>query len=123
MTINTEVPVEVTLDELVVKEINREAIATLFQELEFKTLGQRLLGDDFESMSAASASADGGVELKTIETVSHHYETADTAEKRAQWIGELSKSEAVCFDTETTGLDPRSCELIGMSFCVEAHRT
>src|SRR5690606_10165000 len=37
-------------------------------------------------------------------------------------ISILMKSEAVCFDTETTGTDANTAEIIGMSFAVEAYK-
>ena len=42
-------------------------------------------------------------------------------EKRAELIAELSKQKAFCFDTETTGLDVRSADLIAIAFSFKAH--
>jgi DNA polymerase-1 len=53
---------------------------------------------------------------KTIKDIAHNYHVADTKEKREQLIKELSSQSAVCFDTETTGLDANNVELVGMSF-------
>lgn len=52
----------------------------------------------------------------TIKDASHTYHLIDTKEKRAQLISELNKQSEVCFDTETTGLDAHTAELVGMSF-------
>jgi DNA polymerase-1 len=66
-------------------------------------------------------------EEKTTSTLNNIYNTphedilVDTAEKRKQLISELLKAKEFCFDTETTGLDPNSCELVGMSFCMKPH--
>lgn len=54
--------------------------------------------------------------FKTIKEVAHTYHVIDTQEKRAQLIADLQKQSAVCFDTETTGLDAHKVELVGMSF-------
>ncbi len=51
-----------------------------------------------------------------IGTVPHTYHLTDTPEKRAALIAELGKQDSFCFDTETTGLDPNTAELVGMSF-------
>lgn len=46
-TIITDVPVEFHEEDFRVKEMNREALQEIFAELEFKTLGKRVLGDSF----------------------------------------------------------------------------
>ena len=52
----------------------------------------------------------------TITTTPHVYHLIDTIEKREQLISDLSKQSIFCFDTETTGLDVQTAELVGMSF-------
>ena len=44
-----------------------------------------------------------------------------TAAERTALADKLSGCSVVCFDTETTGLDVRTAELIGISFCIEPH--
>ncbi|MGZ4049130.1 MAG: DNA polymerase I, partial [Bacteroidia bacterium] len=53
---------------------------------------------------------------QTISDVKHTYNLIDTKEKRAALIFDLMKQPAICFDTETTGLDVQQAELVGMSF-------
>jgi DNA polymerase-1 len=58
-------------------------------------------------------------EVKNFQTIAdtpHQYHLADTAEKRNALIMELQKLPELCFDTETTGVDPQLAELVGMSF-------
>ncbi len=38
-----------------------------------------------------------------------------------QWLAKLRQADVLCFDTETTSLDPLQAELVGISFCIEAH--
>lgn len=61
-TIITDVPVEFHEEDFKVRECNKEALREVFLELEFKTLGKRVLGEDF----AESAS---GIQKKGIEKV------------------------------------------------------
>lgn len=56
----------------------------------------------------------------TIATTPHSYHLIDTKEKREQLINELNKRSEICFDTETTGLDVYTAELVGMSFAYTA---
>ena len=51
-TIITNVPVEFHEENFRVKEMNKEALKEVFAELEFKTLGKRILGEEY-SMTAA----------------------------------------------------------------------
>lgn len=46
-TIILDVPIDVTDDQLHIDPPNKERLAELFQELEFRTLGRRILGADF----------------------------------------------------------------------------
>ena len=59
-------------------------------------------------------------ELHTLKNVAHTYQLIDTKVKRADLISKLFMQKSVCFDTETTGLDVFSAELVGLSFCFAA---
>ncbi len=52
-TIITNVPVEFHEEDFRLKEWNKEELAAVFAELEFKTIGKRILGDDFNAFSSA----------------------------------------------------------------------
>ncbi|MFZ6024401.1 MAG: DNA polymerase I [Bacteroidota bacterium] len=52
-TIITNVPVEFHEEDYRLKEWNREELTEVFTELEFKTLGKRILGEDFNAFHAA----------------------------------------------------------------------
>ena len=56
----------------------------------------------------------------SIRTSIHQYELADTKVQRAHLISQLFLQKSVCFDTETTGVDVFTAELVGLSFCYEA---
>lgn len=66
-----------------------------------------------ESESAATT-------MLTIETVPHTYHVADTNEKIDTLVKEMSSLKEICFDTETTGLDTLTAELVGFSFSWKA---
>lgn len=63
----------------------------------------------------------GGASHKTISDIPHNYIIADTKEKRKSLIDLLSKQKSFCFDSETTGLDAHTAELVGMSFSAKVH--
>lgn len=139
-TIITDVPIEFDEEDLVMEEPNKEALAELFAELEFRTIAKKVLGQEVAikqalkpatAKSAATgqidmfAAADATVETiegsgyKTLANTDHDYQLVDTAEKRKQLIATLSKAETICFDTETTGLDTLTAQLLGIAFSVE----
>ena len=60
------------------------------------------------------------INYETIETVKHNYKLIENNTQRAALIVELSKLKQFCFDTETTGLDTMTAELVGLSFSWEA---
>jgi DNA polymerase-1 len=144
-TINLESPVELDEAGLEMCAPSKDLLEPLFAELEFRTLGRRVFGDDFSitETRAVSVQTDlfgnevaGGrttmtvdvediyepptpVEVKNINTVEHEYILADTFEKRAELINILKQQKSFCFDTETTGTDANHCELVGLSFAVK----
>lgn len=135
-TIVTDVDVPFEPEKLVMEHPNTETLTQLFHELEFRQLGTRILGDNYavpgkpkavdpgQQMDLfggdAPAAQPAESELKTLKDTEHTYHFADTPEKRQTLLEVLNKAKNVCFDTETTGLNPLLAELVGMSFAVEA---
>lgn len=131
-TIDINAPISFDLKSYERKEPNAEALKEITTELEFRTFASRVL----RQVASASSSTEeaqtsggqidmfgsAGVEIpiesdyKTLETQAHNYELVDTPEKRKKLIETLASSMAFCFDTETTGLDPNTDELVGLSF-------
>jgi DNA polymerase-1 len=144
-TIMLNAPVDLDVDALHVDEPNRELLEPLFAELEFRTLGKRIFGDEFSIADAKSSPSSGQMDLfgnndvqiplssgvgaetnasqtpqsfKNISNTDHNYQLADTIEKRTSLVRLLNEHSSFCFDTETTGLDANNCELVGLSFSV-----
>ena len=57
---------------------------------------------------------------KTIDSVKHDYRLVDTPELRASLIYFMSQQESICFDSETTAIDPVEADLVGLSFAYRA---
>ncbi len=146
-TILLNAPVDLDVDALHVDQPNREVLEALFAELEFRTLGRRVFGEDFNVTEVKTSTTKNGqmdlfggnnlqndttendrndsnpndapVVFKTIQNTAHHYDLADTFEKRASLITLLASQKSFCFDTETTSLDANDCELVGLSFSIK----
>ena len=120
VTIERDVVLEVKPDDLKRVDWDEEKLKALFVELEFNTLGQRLFGDSFKAGPTAATDEVGG-DVSTIDDVEHDYKLVDTASSRRELVSRLNGQKAFCFDIETTGLNPKTCELIGLAFSFEPH--
>ncbi len=127
----TDVPIEVELDSLQLRERDEEKLKALCVEFEFNAIGKRLFGEEFKAgrggATAKSEAAAAGDEspvppatLKTIADVEHDYQLIAKPEDRAALIAELGQQKAFCFDIETTGLDAKSARPIGLAFSFTA---
>ncbi|MCU0749771.1 MAG: DNA polymerase I [Akkermansiaceae bacterium] len=126
-TIIIDVPVDVTWDDLVLSPRDDEAIKTLFNEFEFRSLTKRLFPN---SGSADSIPPENSPSTETptlfqtyksIREVAHNYQLADTPELQQQLFTSLSKQNSFCFDIETTSLDRFGAKLLGIAFSWKAH--
>ncbi len=144
-TININVPIDLDEKSLNLDPPNEEVLKELFNELEFRTLMKRIFGEVITGNSVSSSgqvSMFGGgsgqsaaskeptpsrkeiieeAEVKdfnTINNVPHRYECVDSEEKIIELVNLLIQSSEICFDTETTDIDPINAELVGMSFSV-----
>ena len=133
-----DLDVDVAFDEasLVLEEPDKDKVKAIFTELEFNTMAKRVLGEEIiiqqtqraegqldlfggpaiEVQAEESVAARVGI-AKTIADTKPHYELVLSKEKRAELLGMLLQEKSVCFDTETTGLDAMTAEIVGMSFC------
>ncbi|UEG53766.1 DNA polymerase I [Mucilaginibacter daejeonensis] len=143
-TIILDVPVELDEEGLAICAPSKDLLEPLFAELEFRTLGRRVFGDDFSITEIKAvggqqdlfgdpapgtgrtlavtvtdiAESEAPVAAKNISNVPHQYHLVTTAEQRAELIAALLKEPEITFDTETTGLDANNCELVGLSFAI-----
>ena len=51
-----------------------------------------------------------------LDNLKYDYQLVDTEEKRTELLQNLLTKEIFSLDTETTGTDPITAELVGMSF-------
>ncbi|GAA0717072.1 DNA polymerase I [Aquimarina litoralis] len=74
-----------------------------------------LFGSNEESSSTDSLSS-----RKNISNTEHFYQSVAPGMAMKLFLQNLLKQNNVCFDTETTGLDPLTAELVGIAFSWEA---
>ena len=115
VTIDTSVPLTVTFEELTLKpaaHTHNPALLDLLTELEFQTLRDRLLKQ--AGLSPPAGESDAG-EAEPV-----RYFTLKSPAAVAAKVAEWKDAPMLVFDTETTGLDYLTAELIGLSFSTEA---
>lgn len=135
VTIQLDVPHDIQFADMKRESFNKEKLKALLMELEFDTLGKKLFGKSFSSASSRAkvlrekreteiqaSLFDEPVEEKTIRDVAHEYHTITTTEARRELISHLKQQTIICFDTETTGLNPREALPLGLAFSFEPHR-
>ena len=85
----------------------------------FAPAGGAVQGDLFAMDTTESAGDLFHTSLDNLATIPHTYTLVDTQEKRDGLVEKLALAKAFAFDTETTGTDPITAELVGMSFAIE----
>ncbi len=115
VTLRKDVPISFDLKTARFEGIPIASLRPIFLELGFTRLLQNLdhLKPEFRSASQVPESVP---ELFPSES-SHHYEMVNTPADLKKLAQNLSKQKAFAFDTETTGLDPMSCPIVGLSIC------
>ena len=128
VTIKTDVPHDLRLADFQLREANEESLKQLFMEWEFDSLGRKMFGKSFTSAPKRAAVIrekrekeiqstlfdEGRVEEKSIANVEHNYQLVETPAQRSALIKKLKQQSSFCFDTETTGLDPRQALPLGI---------
>lgn len=144
-TINTEVPIDFDETVLEAKEPDVSRLMALFEELEFRTFAKRFLDDRKKSHPdekvaepAPQQTQSGQYDLfsqadeptadlslfsdkDSVKTLEHNYMLIDSETEIQQLVTLLSKENHIVFDTETTGIDAYSSDLVGISLAVKAH--
>lgn len=134
-TIITDVDVPFDPEDLKMCDPDEEKVKAVFTKLEFRNLAKRVLGEEIIVTSAASSKGDDSQldlfgtqsmneeqevmstsELKTIATEKPNYHFVTTPEERQELLKKLLTQPSVCFDTETTSLEARHADVVGIAF-------
>ena len=141
-TIITDVKIDFEEEKLIMCDVDKEKIREIFTELEFLNLSRRILGEEItltqapspiipnknQSYSSSQLDLFGTQSLveshepvitavhKTIVTERPSYHLISTAAERKELLEILLTQKQVCFDTETTNIDARQADLVGISF-------
>ena len=95
-TVKHDVPIEINLEDLVVKEPDNEALIEFFKELEFKKLLK---------------------EVMPVKKIQGKYTLVNSKKDFKELVKQLGKVKSFAFDFETTHYDPMRAKAVGVSFC------
>jgi len=73
-----------------------------------------------EDTSVADTETSSGFTRKTAKTTSHFYQSVASGMATKLFVKNLMNQTSVCFDTETTSINPLEAELVGIAFSWEA---
>ena len=164
-TIKTDVPIELNLEELKRETPDEDALRKIFEEMEFRSLIDRIFNRDkkvvpsetaapkkankqpdlfggqlslFDENVPSSTQENAGLQgnlfgkfahgeaedskysnLASLKTTTCNYQLIDNEDKRKNLYKILITSKILSLDTETTGTDPITAELVGMSFSIQ----
>ena len=133
-TIKTDVPIELNMDELKVTEPNEAELAKIFEELELKTLANKILKksetkpkpvntqlDLFAEFAPEGSNEPEFSSFESLKTVSHNYKLVENENDIQKLCDYFLTNEILVLDTETTSTSSIDAELVGLSFAVKEH--
>lgn len=139
-TIKIDVPVELDMDSLKRETPDEEKLRSIFEELEFRTLLERVFksdkkpsakpapeknafqGDLFGFFADDNTEEQKNSSLKRLEDMPYDYQLIDTEDKINDFLRIILTKDIFSLDTETTGTDAMTAELVGMSFSYEENQ-
>jgi len=124
-TINLNVPLDFSLAKISYSHFDLKNVFQLFSELEFNSLLGKVkeLRETLNKEQAASndqAKMTSGEEKFARNTKEFNYQLINDDKKFTTFFNALKKQKTITIDTETSGLDPLTSNLIGLSFSWQA---
>ena len=126
-TIKTDVPLELTSEQLEVQQPATEELMELFKRYEFKRWTADVEAGKWLQARGSKPAAkpqetivvEAEPDIPTATLSAENYVTILDEETLHSWIGKLKSAALFAFDTETDSLDNISANLVGISFAIE----
>lgn len=131
-TIRTDVPIDLDLDSMRLGEPDEQKLREIFNELEFKTLADKILNKSKNNKKSVKQQLDLFAENPTdepessenasfeiLQTTPHEYYLIENETDARKILDFFLTKEILSLDTETTSTNPIDAELVGLSFSVE----
>ena len=134
-TIRTDVPLDLDLEKLKLEKPNEEKLTKIFEELEFKTLANKILNKGKEvkrkvnqELDLFAINEDNGQEsaenssFESLKTIAHEYKLIENEEDAQKICDYFLTKQILSLDTETTSTHAIDAELVGLSFATEENK-
>ena len=134
-TIRTDVPLDLDLEKLKLEKPDEEKLTKIFEELEFKTLANKILNKGKEvktkvnrELDLFAVNEDNGQEssekssFESLKTVAHEYKLIENEEDARKICDYFLTKQILSLDTETTSTHAIDAELVGLSFATEENK-
>ncbi len=136
ITIRCDVGIQEDLSDLAPRPIDKQKLAELFERFDFKSWrreldnmpGEPTKGEAVKTASSTSHHGDlfaahanseiAEAEIHYTPNTARHYTTILSEAELDDWLTKISQAKLVCFDTETTSIDPMLAKIVGMSFAI-----
>lgn len=126
VTIITDVPVEVNFDDLKVEDPQKDRLLALFEKLDFRNLKKRIIGQQTENKVIQGSLFDSPVTGPELTAIESSFDSKDVdynliidTKGLAELVKYFEKEDIIAFDTETTGLNVFTDELVGIALAVK----
>lgn len=132
ITIRCDIGIQENLTDLAPRALNKAKLIELFDRFELRSWkrdvekmdGNGVVPTGITKAPMSQATHEAKQNTTDLFAVSvnteREYTTILTTADLDLWLDKLSKAELVCFDTETTSLDPMLAQIVGISLSVEA---
>ncbi|MES1981299.1 MAG: DNA polymerase I [Pseudomonadota bacterium] len=130
VTVKCDVPLPLHFDQLAAPAEDRDQLRALYQQFGFKTWLRELSAPagpaetgtaPHPALTVALLRGEDAAPGALTTTLAERYETIGTEVQLDAWLARIMQAQLVCLDTETTGLDMMSAQLVGISFALEAN--
>jgi DNA polymerase I len=131
-TIKIDVPTELNLEELKLQNPDEEKLRSIFNELEFKSLANKILNkneqkpisvnqelDLFAENPSESKETFENQNFESLKTIAHEYKLIDNQDDAKKLCDFFRTKDILSLDTETTSTNTIDAELVGLCFSVE----
>ena len=129
VTVKCDVPLPAKYNELIAPPQDSEQLRSLLQGFGFKTLLRDVLPAASDNSPPIKQEPNASPQQASmfdahsgdVVAPATRYECIQSEAQLDSWLKKIMQAELVCLDTETTGLDSMTAQLVGISFAIEAH--
>ncbi|WP_139411027.1 DNA polymerase I [Aeromonas veronii] len=118
-TIKTDVELEQSLEELLLKPVDKESLLAVYREYELRNLIKELESGGEEGSESAGQDEAGDESVAPVAAIETDYRCILDEAEFDGWLEQLKAASLFAFDTETTSLDYMEARIVGVSFAVE----